>query len=254
MRIPAIGTALTVLTACMQPAYDPDDTRIPPPSRQIDGMPLLMPANCRTDPDRMCRIDRALRFTVPATNGLTWASKAFGDPASEDGTTDGASIPQAVWGLIGLPYDPLFLRPAILHDHYTYEENLVRDWRDTHRMFFYALREEGVDAVTAQIMFYAVYTFGGHWTDVQSGENCGDGCVQLSPDAGPQLIYYPPTIDTPEAAAEIQSVFAALQRQPQPAARVSDAALLAQIDTLAQERHPADIPMIDMGPAFLSAD
>ena len=250
--------ALLALTACGQAPYDPTDTRTPLPSSRIQGVVALSPMGCRTTLTRICRLGEELRFQVPTPNGRTWASKPFVVPASQDGTTDGATIPRAVWSLIGLPYHPLFVRPAILHDHYTYEENLVRPWRDTHRMFFYALREEGVDPIIAQVMFYAVYTLGGQWTEISPGDDCGPDCAQVTGPVARELLYYPPTLDTPDAAREIAAVYEALRTQPQSERRTlapsSNAALLAQIEDIAEARNPANIPFMRRGIATLSTD
>ena len=93
------------------------------------------------------------------------------------GTTDGASIPEWAQPIIGKPYDESYLKAAIIHDHYCYEENHVRTWRQTHRMFYDALIDLGVDQIKAKIMYAAVYIGGPKWVTIVPGQNCGINCV-----------------------------------------------------------------------------
>lgn len=250
--------SMLMLGACTTAPYDPTDLRQPAQSSRIEGRVSFSPEGCQLNTPRVCFIESELRYRVPTADGLVWASKPYDPDDAPDGTTDGASIPAAVWSLVGLPYDPLFIRPAILHDHYTYQENLVRPWQDTHRMFLYALLEEGVDPVKAQIMYYAVYTFGGHWTEVLVGEDCGPACVQLA-DEPNLFVFYPPTLDSPEAAAEIawfaQEVQSAGDITAQSVRSDADTLVLArQVETIAQQRNPNRIPFMGGGVVTLGAD
>jgi hypothetical protein len=49
----------------------------------------------------------------------------------------------------------------VLHDAAYEKKN--RPWQDCDRMFYYAMRCSGVNAVEAKTMFYAVYKFAHHW-------------------------------------------------------------------------------------------
>ena len=254
----SILVSLLALGACTTAPYDPTDLRQPAPDSRIQGRVSFSPEGCQLNTPRICFIESALRYRVPIADGLVWESKPYDPSDAPDGTTDGASIPSAVWPLVGLPYDPLFVRPAILHDHYTYQENLVRPWQDTHRMFLYALLEEGVDPVTAQIMYYAVYTFGGHWTELLVGEDCGPACTQFAPHPN-DVIFYPPALDSPQAAAEIALVARALrsaaENTPQSFLSDTDPTLLArQVEDLAQQRNPNLVPFLGGGVVTLSND
>jgi hypothetical protein len=42
-------------------------------------------------------------------------------------------------------------------------EKKNRPWQDCDRMFYYAMRCSGVNAVEAKTIFYAVYKFAPHW-------------------------------------------------------------------------------------------
>jgi hypothetical protein len=74
---------------------------------------------------------------------------------------DGASIPPIFWSLIGGPFEGKYRNASVIHDHYCDTEE--RSWRDTHRMFYEAMRCNGVAAAQAKIMYYAVYRFGPRW-------------------------------------------------------------------------------------------
>lgn len=83
--------------------------------------------------------------------------------------TDGASIPPAFVSVVGRPTDPRFAKAAAIHDSYcgignegtTYFH--TRPWKDTHRMFYEALRVGGAPEKTAKTMFAAVYMGGPRW-------------------------------------------------------------------------------------------
>ncbi|HGM8089608.1 TPA: DUF1353 domain-containing protein [Pseudomonas aeruginosa] len=74
---------------------------------------------------------------------------------------DGASIPQIMWSLIGGPFEGLYRNGSVIHDYYCVIQS--RTWQETHRMFYDAMRCNGVEVLKAKIMFYAVYRFGPRW-------------------------------------------------------------------------------------------
>ena len=74
---------------------------------------------------------------------------------------DGASIPRALWGVIGHPYLPNHVRPAALHD-WMVRQPVTHPLSSTqaHDLFYHALRAEGVHPVRARLMWLAVRWFG----------------------------------------------------------------------------------------------
>lgn len=94
---------------------------------------------------------------------------AYHQPANRDWPVvagawlDGASIPRALWTIVGGPYEGAYFNASIVHDHYCITQ--ARTWRDTHRMFHDAMRCSGVGKVRAAIMYYAVHRFGPRWRD-----------------------------------------------------------------------------------------
>jgi len=93
-----------------------------------------------------------LRYTDP--KGEVWVAPA-------GSVTDGASIPRYLWSLIGGPFEGQYRNASVLHDAAYEKKN--RPWQDCDRMFYYAMRCSGVNAVEAKTMFYALYKFGHHW-------------------------------------------------------------------------------------------
>ncbi|MER9503906.1 DUF1353 domain-containing protein [Mesorhizobium sp. M0579] len=142
----------------------------------FEGSLILLPKDCQKTDKRICRLGAPLRYTSPGGK-LVWQADKWTDGNGESGTTDGASIPEWAQRIIGDPYDPSYLKAAIIHDHYCYLENHVRSWRDTDRMFYDALLDLHVAKAKAKIMYYAVYLGGPHWVDLVPGQNCGTNCI-----------------------------------------------------------------------------
>lgn len=73
--------------------------------------------------------------------------------------TDGASIPRPLWALIGSPFTGRYRVPAVLHDAAYACVGITK--ADADRMFYEAMREAGVGAMLAGLMWAAVKVFGG---------------------------------------------------------------------------------------------
>lgn len=71
---------------------------------------------------------------------------------------DGASIPSAVWQLIGTPFNPRFMKAAIVHDWLFHTHEITRAEADIN--FYEMLLESGVNVVRATLMREAVENFG----------------------------------------------------------------------------------------------
>ena len=82
--------------------------------------------------------------------------------------TDGASIPRLLWRIIGSPYQPQFLRAAIIHDKmchaydikklYT-DEDVSEDLKEMSILFYHLLLHNDVPKWKAKAMYYAVYAY-----------------------------------------------------------------------------------------------
>jgi hypothetical protein len=144
---------------------------------EFSGELLLFPKDCQKTNARICKLEGLLTYKS-SRNSLVWQTDEWTDDNLESGTTDGASIPSWAQPIIGDPYDPSYLKAAIVHDHYCYKENRVRPWRETHRMFYDALVDLGVDSTKAKIMYFAVYLGGPKWVKLVPGQNCGTKCIK----------------------------------------------------------------------------
>ena len=73
---------------------------------------------------------------------------------------DGASIPQALWSVIGSPMTGGYQRAGCLHDALYASEYYERSVCD--KLFLDAMESDGVNYVKRYAMYYAVRSFG--WT------------------------------------------------------------------------------------------
>lgn len=157
----------TAITMCSQAGV----------SGTFSGELTLFPEGCEHTKSRLCKLDGTLTYTS-SRNGMVWQTDEWVDGNDKSGTTDGASIPTWAQPIIGDQYDESYLKAAIVHDHYCYDENQVRSWRDTHLMFYDALLDLGVDKIKAKVMYFAVYWKGPKWVKVVPGEYCGNNCIK----------------------------------------------------------------------------
>lgn len=80
--------------------------------------------------------------------------------------TDGASIPQAFWTLVGGPFEGAYREAAVIHDWYC--DTKEEPWKDVHRIFYYANRAAGVSEHKAKVLYTAVLAGGPKWGDDSS--------------------------------------------------------------------------------------
>jgi hypothetical protein len=86
--------------------------------------------------------------------GQTWGAQA-------GWKVDGASIPQAFWGLVGGPLEGKYREASVIHDVAC--DQRTKPWKEVHQTFYTAMRCSGVEEMKAKIMYYAVYHFGPRW-------------------------------------------------------------------------------------------
>lgn len=114
--------------------------------------------------------------------------------------TDGASIPQGFWSLVGGPFEGAYREAAVIHDVYC--DTKAEPWRDVHRIFYYANRAAGVSEVKSKILYTAVMVGGPRWAGDDS--KC-HGCHMLdetySTDRNGVLVKRPIVADDKAKAA-----------------------------------------------------
>lgn len=109
---------------------------------------------------RNMRLLNDVSYTDP--RGRTWI-------APKGTVTDGATIPESLWTIIGSPFGGKYRNAAVIHDHYCVSQD--RAWRDTHKAFYEASLAAGVEETTADIMYFAVYRFGPRWGKSRAAED-----------------------------------------------------------------------------------
>jgi hypothetical protein len=96
---------------------------------------------------------------------------SYEDPAIKLWTTpagwqvDGASIPRALWTIVGSPFTGDYRRASVVHDYYCDVRTEPSD--AVHLMFYYACRADGVGLIKANTLYYGVLAGGPSWHTVR---------------------------------------------------------------------------------------
>ena len=115
------------------------------------------------DDGREMQLLRPFVYTDP--DGRTWTS-------AQGMKVDGASIPPILWSFVGGPYEGQYRNGSVIHD--TECDLKLREWKDVHRMFYYAVRAGGVGWTKGKLMYAAVYFFGPRWRVTSSPAQVGE--------------------------------------------------------------------------------
>jgi len=110
------------------------------------------------EPNRQMRL--LAQFIFVDQNGTRWEAN-IGD------VIDGASIPQFLWSLVGSSFVGDYRRASVLHDVAC--DQKTRPSKDVHRMFYEAMRADGVSEEQALEFYTAVRLFGPHWDVTPEG-------------------------------------------------------------------------------------
>lgn len=205
-----------------------------PVSAEFVGDLEFKPAGCKSI--GKCELVYDFGYIDPNRSG--WQAKA-------GLKTDGASIPSWAQPIIGGPWEKHFIRAAVIHDHYCIRN--VRSRRATHRMFYDALVESGVNRGKALAMYYAVIVGSHMWINLIEGQPCrGVGnCIQningslqipnvviKRNDAGDLQAYRAPRFDQSNIAKDILEASTIIEG----GSIISPEA----VETMALNRHPED--------------
>ena len=114
-------------------------------------------------PNRKVELVDDLTFTEKAT-GTVW-------DAPGGSIVDGASIPRALWALVGSPFTGDYVYASIIHDVAC--DAKTHPWRDVHYMFYRACLAGGTRRGLAKVLYLAVRNFGPRWD--QPGQLKGFG-------------------------------------------------------------------------------
>jgi len=160
--------------------------------------------------------------------------------APDGAIVDGASIPRLFWTAIGNPFGGKYWKASVIHDHYC--DVKTRSDKETHRSFYYAMLADGVAEPQAQLMYWAVRTFGPAWKTVtRAGVNrdCSTGtCKNVRTSDSQTVALKRPDLGNPVvqrlAIAKFNAVLKTL--------KTSDGAIL---DVGAMGNVAADLDSID---------
>jgi hypothetical protein len=93
-------------------------------------------------------------FKYVDSQGVSW-------PVPAGTNVDGASIPRALWTILGAPYTGKYREASVIHDYYC--QTRSRHWKAVHRVFLDGMTASGVEPIQAKLMYLAVYRFGPRW-------------------------------------------------------------------------------------------
>jgi len=125
------------------------------------------------DEERIVRLVEKLAF-------IDYEEKIWEVPA--DARVDGASIPRALWTLIGGPFEGKYRNASIIHDWYC--DRRTRPWERVHEIFYEAMLTSGVSAFQARMLYTGVRVGGPRWSlTAVANNNLGAGPVPPRPPA-----------------------------------------------------------------------
>ncbi len=140
-------------------------------------------------PDRNMQLLEDFKFID--SRGVEWLAPA-------GSVVDGASIPRVLWSTVGDPFIGDYRRATVLHDVACDEK--ARPHEEVHRMFYDAMRADGVSHDRATIMYTAVRLFGPKW-------------IVAAAAAGPEEMAAAPAVPvTPVDSDNIDEVMQVLDR------------------------------------------
>lgn len=93
-------------------------------------------------------------FAFIDDNGLEWL-------APKGSIVDGSSIPRLFWALVGSPFVGKHRRASIIHDVYCRTKS--RPHKQVHKMYYDAIRVDGVGRFKAKIMYWGIKIGGPKW-------------------------------------------------------------------------------------------
>jgi hypothetical protein len=85
-------------------------------------------------------------------------------PVPPGTSVDQASIPKALWSLLGRPWEGKYRRALVVHDYHCAVRSA--NWRSVHRMFYRAMLVSGVSPDHAKLIYAGVYFAGLRWADM----------------------------------------------------------------------------------------
>jgi hypothetical protein len=118
------------------------------------------------NPPRRVELIQLLKpFGYTDSAGVDW-------DVPEGAISDGASIPDWFWAMVGGPFSGPYRDAAVIHDHYCLIQ--TRKWEDVHKVFYEAALNRGTDETLAKTMYAAVLLGGPRWGTPRADFNVAD--------------------------------------------------------------------------------
>jgi hypothetical protein len=149
------------------PGFAPEGLNLAPSAHgRFEGEVIVQWLDEGAEPFRQMRLIRD--FTFVDSRGVRWRA-----PAGV--VVDGASIPPVFWNkFIGPPYVGAYRKASVVHDVAC--DSRERPHREVHRMFHEACLAGGESRARANVMYWAVRTFGPKW---QSGASFAAAATEV---------------------------------------------------------------------------
>ncbi len=153
--------ALLLLACSMLPVHSGENNK----GNFLDDLVLK-----DTGDGRRFQLMSQFRYTDP--RDITWVV-----PTGE--VVDGASIPSALWSIVGGPWSGKYRRASVIHDYFFRTKKYDSD--AVHRVFYDAMITDGVPILKAKTMYYAVLRFNDRWEQKSYLGDCGGGKINCKP-------------------------------------------------------------------------
>jgi hypothetical protein len=112
--------------------------------------------------------------------------------------SDGASIPEWLWVMIGGPFSGPYRDAAVIHDYFCVQKS--RRWEDVHKVFLEAALNRGTAESLAKTLYAGVLYGGPRWETPKAGISWSD--VRRA-----QVVPTPPTTPKPPSGKTDKQVF-----------------------------------------------
>ena len=159
-------------------------------------------------PVEMVQLLKAFRYID--SKGVEWS-------VPDGFISDGASIPEYLWLLVGGPYSGPYRDAAVVHDYYCVTKS--RPWMEVHDMFLEAALNRGTPVTKAETMYAGILFKGPRW-------NAKGSSLHRGPFSRAQIIPVQTTPTQPPAAP------------PPPAQKKTDAQLFQELQQWIEKEKP----------------
>lgn len=105
------------------------------------------------------QVKTVLDFGFLDSDGRHW-------PVPPGTSVDGASIPKAMWSLLGGLWVGKYREASVVHDHHCAARSA--NWQSVRCMFYRAMLASGVNQPRAKLVYAGVYFAGPRWEDIES--------------------------------------------------------------------------------------